>query len=109
MKIVNYFVDILLKKYRCFLYYPFRHVLGVNKRIIGNISNLPTSIMKDNSIVETGEYSEKFSIGPIKLNPGPILLIHDIVAEKLVKKSGTSKHNNNVQIATIITYTKKYE
>ena len=79
-------------------------MLGVNKRIIGKISSLPINITIDNNTLEYGEYKLKFDIGPILLNPGPILPIHERVAEKLVKKSNFSnKHNKSVHNTTIIT------
>ncbi len=64
---------------------------GDNSTITGNISSLPTSISNVITSFDSGEYMEKFAVGPTFAIPGPILFIVAAIAVKLVVKSKLSK------------------
>ena len=65
-------------------------MLAENSTKIGKISSLPISISNIKTVVERGEYIEKLHTGPTFARPGPMLLIAEITAVKLVVKSKLS-------------------
>ena len=75
--------------FRAVVYYFFQ-VLVENSTKIGNISSLPISISNIKTVVERGEYIEKLHAGPTFASPGPMLLIAETTAVKLVVKSKLS-------------------
>ena len=62
----------------------FFQVDGVKRISIGKSSNLPASMSKESIILDMGEKSAKFCVGPTKSRPGPILLKVHATAVKLV-------------------------
>ena len=74
--------------------YFFFQNTGVNTRRMGYISSLPRSIATDSTILENGEYAEKFDAGPTAPKPGPILLMQAATAVILVSRSNASAVSN---------------
>lgn len=74
------------------------HVEGMSTNNIGYISSLPSSIAKDNTIFEKGEYAAKLAVGPTAANPGPTLLKQAAVAEIFVsKEKGSMQSRMNMK------------
>ena len=69
-----------------------------------DITNLMLTCPEHNHLIDSGENIEKLPIGPVKPNPGPILLIHETTLVRVVSKSKLSIDTNSVIVAIIIIY-----
>ena len=58
---------------------------------MGKISSRPRSISADSTILEKSDRKEKFSIGPTRFMPGPMLLMQVDTADTAVPKSISSR------------------
>ena len=89
--------------------YRFDHVLGLNKRRIGKISNLPINMTKQSQIFEHADKVTKLPQGPTMLpKPGPTLEKH--VSEEVnavIKSAHGSSDKRSVERMTIKTASKK--
>ena len=77
-------------------------MLGLNKKITGNISSLPINISKLSIILEKFEKVEKFPTGPtIFPRPGPTFPSVVNTAVTFVSKSKLSKVTNKIDTTLI--------
>ena len=91
------------------MYYAFLfQIVGENNIRIGNISNLPTSMSKDRTILENPEKASKLPAGPTKLKPGATVFKQVTTADTVVSKSKLSTLTSKIDIRNIIKYTEIY-
>ena len=70
-----------------FVFYDFLQVEGERKMRIGKISSLPAIMHMEIIILPKPENTEKLPVAPTRPKPGPILLIAESTAVKVVSKS----------------------